>query len=71
MNYNHESEWEHLRVAFEADAEALGFELKRKNYNLSGEPWGDYENQYTGYRWSGFIAGYEACARLAAPEVKK
>lgn len=45
------------RMAFEADAKALGFDVQpARHKNLSGEPWYEYRDLLTGHRWGGWLA---------------
>ena len=48
------------RAAFEADAAALGFNVRPAIHkNLSGEPWCEYRDLLTGHRYAGFISAFE------------
>lgn len=47
------------REAFEADAGPYGFDLTR-SANVTGEPWGDYDDPTTGHRWAGWLAALSA-----------
>ena len=45
------------RTAFEADADALGFDLTRHHIPHAVEPWTEYADLNTWMRWGGWIAG--------------
>lgn len=49
----------HERDRFEEDAEALGFDVTRCEAASSGEPWTEYVDVHTGYRWSGWCAALQ------------
>lgn len=44
------------RAEFEADAEALDFDLTRRINPVAPEPWMEYLNPDTGHRWAGWLA---------------
>ena len=46
---------EQERVAFEADAAPMGFDLTRQSIAVS-EPWTEYADENTGHRWAGWQA---------------
>jgi hypothetical protein len=48
-----------VRPHFERDAGAYDFDLQRLEC-AAPEPWSEYENNETGHRWGGFLAGWES-----------
>ncbi len=54
------------RVAFERDAEPMGFDLRRHECMVP-EPWSEYRDINTGHRWGGYLAAtHAATARESA-----
>ena len=54
------------RVAFEHDAEPMGFDLRRHEC-MAPEPWSEYRDINTGHRWGGYLAAtHAATARESA-----
>lgn len=49
------------RVAFERDAEPMGFDLRRHECMVP-EPWSEYHDINTGHRWGGYLAATHAAA---------
>lgn len=48
-----------VRVAFEHDAEPMGFDLRRHECMVP-EPWSEYRDINTGHRWGGYLAATHA-----------
>lgn len=56
---------EENKHAFEADARALGFDVKAATHkNMSGEPWCEYRDLLTGHRWGGWLSAWERSETL-------
>jgi hypothetical protein len=43
------------RALFEEDAASYGFDLERQP-STTAEPWDEYKDEKTGYRWGGWLA---------------
>ena len=54
-----------VRVAFEHDAEPMGFDIRR--YECAApEPWPEYLDVSTGHRWGGYLAAVHAATTREA-----
>lgn len=55
------------RALFEADAEAMGFDLTRRELAVP-EPWSEYRFRDTGHRWAGWLAARSSIRPAQAAE---